>query len=93
VKYVKCFRKEKNVCVEVELHNCRVIDVKIFGDFFVYPEDAIEKLENALRMCSTKECIEKAIESISRYSTPLGFSWSDLVEALASIVEECSERG
>ncbi len=33
----------------LELHEGKIKNIKITGDFFMYPEDAIEKLENALQ--------------------------------------------
>lgn len=38
----------KLVKIELEFDNKKILGLKIFGDFFVYPEEGIEKVENAL---------------------------------------------
>lgn len=38
----------KLVCVEVDADSEKTTKVKITGDFFLHPEDALEKVEQAL---------------------------------------------
>ena len=38
----------KLVCVEVESSGKRIEKIKITGDFFLHPEDTIEKIERSL---------------------------------------------
>jgi lipoate-protein ligase A len=39
----------KLVCFSVEVEDGRVTSVRITGDFFLHPEDSIEKVEESLR--------------------------------------------
>lgn len=49
-------RAEKGV-IEVELATKEnsIVEIKITGDFFIYPEEAIEDIEEILLGCSTSE--------------------------------------
>lgn len=38
----------KLVCIDAECEDGRILSVKITGDFFLHPEERIEKLERAL---------------------------------------------
>jgi lipoate-protein ligase A len=71
----------KLVCVEVEAVRGRIIRVKITGDFFIHPEDAISGLENALRGASINTS-ESEAESILAANlgnaTLVGMSCHDL---------------
>lgn len=50
------FKAPKGVIkVELELKNNRISRVSISGDFFMYPEEAIEALERALEGVEAKE--------------------------------------
>ncbi len=83
----------KTLTIEMKIVNCRIVEITLSGDFFVYPETAIEELENLLKMCSSIECIEKAIDKVLNKATPLGFTWNDLKTILTSLYHEvCGMR-
>ncbi|WP_168371214.1 lipoate protein ligase C-terminal domain-containing protein [Pyrodictium occultum] len=70
---------------------CRVSQVSITGDFFVYPPEALEALEDALRGCSSTSCITKAVRQTAERAEALGFTWSQLAAALTRMYDEaCS---
>lgn len=54
----------KLVKIELDFVNETILSVKIFGDFFVYPEEGIEKIEEALagKMLEEKQIIQ-AVEN------------------------------
>ena len=81
----------KTVTITMKISNCRILAVTIGGDFFAYPEDSIDKLERALLMCASTECIEHAIQIVSRNARLLGFSWEELKRLLVEVFREgCS---
>lgn len=54
--------------VELELANSKISDISISGDFFMYPEESIEKLEQGLRGVEIKK--KKLLEAVQKfYST------------------------
>ena len=58
---------EKYIRISVRIEEGRVREVYIRGDFFCYPEDAIERLENALvgrRPEEIPEAFRKAMEGV-----------------------------
>ena len=52
------FKAEKGV-IEVELSHdeVKITEIKITGDFFIYPEEAIELIEDTLRNTRTEKNI------------------------------------
>jgi len=38
----------KLICIEAEIRDGRIEKIKITGDFFLHPEDTIEKIEHSL---------------------------------------------
>jgi len=77
----------KTVSVALDLGgDCRIERVVFTGDFFVYPEHALEELEEELRGCSSAECIEAAFRRVEEEgATAVGFTWGGLA---ARLVEE-----
>jgi len=49
----------KLVAVELELVQNELSDIKIYGDFFMHPEESINDLENSLKHSKQKEIEEK----------------------------------
>ncbi|MBD3204703.1 hypothetical protein GF327_10510 [Candidatus Woesearchaeota archaeon] len=44
-------KEEKLLKIDLNFKNNKITDIKIKGDFFAYPEEAIEKLEKELIDC------------------------------------------
>jgi hypothetical protein len=82
-------RHGKTVKLDVALSDqCEIVNVVVSGDFFAYPEDAIEKLEDKLRYCNSRECIENAFEAL-REAVVLRVDVKDLENKLVELVEKC----
>ena len=85
---VKSVYKAKKglIRVDKEVTNGIITEVRITGDFFMYPEDSLPLLENRLRgVKNDKESIRDAVKSFFKDTgtvTPF-VTEEDLVEALA----------
>ncbi len=67
----------------------RFTEVKIRGDFFIEPPEALHLIEDrikGMRADSKKELIEDSIREIE--ATLIGFSASDIAEAVKESVED-----
>lgn len=64
--------------------NIRTIDsIRITGDFFVYPEDSLEKLEKHLKgIRLEKEMLKKEIDICLNKAEPFGFDSESLADAI-----------
>lgn len=74
--------------VEVE-HEAGVVKrVKLTGDFFLYPEDAIGEIERSLVGCEVNEIAERVDNIASRGQAQLiGFTPQDVQDAIKLAVE------
>jgi len=70
--------------------NCVIKDIIISGDFFAYPEDAIERLESRIRECSSRVCIEEAFKELVN-TTILGVNVEDLKNRVILLLEDCKK--
>lgn len=85
-------RYTKTVKLDMELANdCSVLNTVLSGDFFTYPEEAIDRLEEKLRGCGDVTCVEEAFTALDN-ATILGFDKSDLAKKIKEIIRECRER-
>ncbi len=55
--------------------------IKICGDFFVYPEEKIDELEEVLNKKSAKEAVEQVLEN----ATLIGISKEDLIRLIERV--------
>ena len=80
----------KTVTARLELDDgCRIRRVVFTGDFFVYPEEAFEQLEQRLAGCETRSCVLEAFRAVAATGAkPIGFTWEGLSEALLGEWEE-----
>jgi len=67
------------------LQNGKIRDIRITGDFFMYPEEAIERLEKALEGIhfdekNIKKAVGKALEDVEL----IGVAADDFVAAIMS---------
>lgn len=91
--YKEVARYSKTIEIELIVNNCRVVSLKLSGDFFVYPEDAIEKVEESARGCTSAECLIKALD-VLRDVTILGFDLKDVKEKIINAFNNlCRESG
>ncbi|MCX8204778.1 MAG: hypothetical protein N3H31_03920 [Candidatus Nezhaarchaeota archaeon] len=84
----------KLVRAEVEVEGGRLVDVKITGDFFLYPEEAILDIESSLRGLSVENDYSSIIESkLSQAGAQLvGAAPGDVAEAIRRAVKEALGR-
>lgn len=85
----------KLVCVELE-YNDRINEIKILGDFFLYPEDSLQKIENALVGMSIDASPEEISKRISKVAEEegaefLGMTPKDIAETICAAVKKCGE--
>jgi lipoate-protein ligase A len=81
----------KLVRVDAEAENGRLRDVMVSGDFFLYPEEALEAITGALHGVSVSES-EQGIASLVRDAIPAGTEWlGSSPEALAIAVRRAIE--
>ncbi len=76
--------------VKFNINQKKIRDLQITGDFFVYPTDAIEIVENGLNGCLIdKEIINNLFEKITikHNITIIGFTGKDLALAILSAKE------
>lgn len=77
----------KSVKVDVELGDDMVIrDIVISGDFFAYPEEELERLEEALKGRRVTEAPEIIMGFRGRV-TLLGAGLEDIIELIKRIME------
>ena len=76
-KLIKC---------KIELQEGKIKRIKITGDFFMYPEDAIEKLEKALQgiQFDEKEISRKVKEALNGVEL-IGATMEDFVDAIINV--------
>jgi len=80
----------KTVKIDLALsEDCRVQEVIISGDFFIYPEESLEELEERLKGCGESVCIEDAFKTLES-STLLGVNLEDVKRRIVEIVEKCT---
>jgi len=71
-----------------ELKDNKIVEIKITGDFFIYPEEKISELENAIRneILEEKSLIKKLQEVIEKEKIELfGVSAESIVKAITNL--------
>lgn len=79
----------KLVVIDIRVINNQVIDLEISGDFFAYPEDAIDVLEENLKGLDLS-CIENVLLEKSSNIIFIGLEVGDLIKALRGV--KCIEE-
>ena len=80
----------KLIKVRLQSEQGKITEVKIFGDFFMHPEEAIDVLENKLQGSELDEIkLRERIGSIleSNSVRVFGFKAKDLAKAIMKAVE------
>jgi len=89
VKNVYKSKKLIRVFLEYNEYNKTIHTIKITGDFFVYPEESIEKLEKILIGSKLeKDIIKQRIEVALKDSETFGFDSESMVEAILRCVND-----
>lgn len=73
--------------LEVAIENLKIKDIKITGDFFIYPEDSVFDLEKKLRGKTEKESIKVTEKFLSNVESP-GIGVDDFKKAFEKAFEE-----
>jgi len=91
IKAKSISKLEKLVKIELSYlqKSMEIKSIKITGDFFLHPEETIEKLEVSLvGVKLEKESIKNKIESILKNSEFYGFNVDSLSNAIVDCVKE-----
>ena len=91
IKAKSISKQEKLVKIELaySLKSMEIKSIKITGDFFLHPEETIEKLEVSLvGVKLEKKSIKNKIESILKNSEFYGFDVDSLSNAIVDCVKE-----
>ncbi|RUM48103.1 MAG: hypothetical protein DSY37_00535 [Hyperthermus sp.] len=84
----------KTITVEARVSGeCRLEDVKITGDFFIYPPEALEEYERLLRGCENAECYLNAAAIMERTAEAIGFDWRLVSERIIKALERYCSPG
>jgi len=76
--------------IELEVEENKVENVIISGDFFAYPAEAIEEMENQIRGCE----LSKLLEVVERYRNRVklvGVRFDDLRELVETVIKKLME--
>ena len=76
----------------IDTNECRITQIQISGDFFLYPSEALDELEERLRGCNSEECIYSVVDKFAEKTTAVGLDYDALKTALAEILSDvCSK--
>jgi len=72
--------------IDLEMENNIIQDIKITGDFFIYPEEGILSIENSLRGVDKNQVVKALKKSLSPGKIKIiGFDISDIERAISSL--------
>ncbi|MEL9908867.1 MAG: lipoate protein ligase C-terminal domain-containing protein [Desulfurococcus sp.] len=77
MRLTRVLRGEKTVSIDIEVEECVIRRIMFSGDFFAYPEENIEKLEESLKNCRNIECINNAFKTVEN-TLFIGVNWETL---------------
>ncbi len=81
VRVVKRSKAGKTLVVDVEFDNNRISSIVISGDFFAYPEEAVEEIEEELR----NTIVDNARRILEKYRSKVelvGITIDDIIDAV-----------
>lgn len=77
------FKSKKLLKVSLEHEGSRVVSITVHGDFFLYPEEKIGQLEDALKgVLLERATLESAIGGFLKGAEAFGFDAPDLATAI-----------
>lgn len=88
---VRKVKGRKMIKIEAEFDEGRIVNVIISGDFFAFPIDIVERIENSLkgRKAERRE-IENVIKELSSEGVLVGVSFNDILEMLLQMLPNSS---
>ncbi len=78
--------------VTINTNDCRIAQIKISGDFFLYPPEALDELEERLRGCNSEDCIYSVVDKFAEKTTAIGLDYNALKTVLAEILGNVCSR-
>ncbi len=84
---VKRIQGGKTVKVDIRVYNGVIEDIVISGDFFAYPEEAIDQLEEELKGKKIED-VDKVLNKYRDHIELVGLTFHDL----ASLIRELIRR-
>jgi hypothetical protein len=89
LSFVYKSRKLLKIRLSYDESQNRIRSIFITGDFFLYPESALEKIEENLRSVTvTEDNILTSVTQSLEGSQPFGFDAKSLTEAIVSCVRQ-----
>jgi Zn ribbon nucleic-acid-binding protein len=82
---LKIYKAGKLIKIDVESKENKISKLRIYGDFFLHPEDSIEIIENVLIGCRYDRCaIKKTIDTVMKKNNiqSVGIDSDSLSEAI-----------
>ncbi len=79
----------KLVVIDAHIHDNKIINLEISGDFFAYPEEAIDDLENQLKDLHLSD-LERALIEKSSNIVFIGLGVDDIIRAIREM--KCVEE-
>jgi len=80
--------KGKIIGIDLILEDNRIADIVIFGDFFAYPPEIIDELQNSLRNCRLDE-VRDIVYRVCWKGKLVGIDANDIVNVIFKAIEEC----
>lgn len=79
------------VRLTVDTEASRIIEARITGDFFLYPEDALWKLEESLRGAAVAEVADRVRDALKE-ARLVGSTAEDFIEAIMEAAGKAEVR-
>jgi len=77
----------KLVCIDVEGAEGRIASIRITGDFFLHPEETIEKIENALIGAPVNEVATRVASTLKENDAQfIGVSPGDIERMIGKVI-------
>ncbi len=82
----------KTIVLDMVIEGCHVVSLRISGDFFVYPEEAVEEAEKLVADCDSAECVRSTLTSMAERSETVGMDWRVVGEEAARLFTRLCRR-
>jgi len=80
--------KGKTVGVELILKNDKILDILLHGDFFAYPPEIIDEVQNSLKNVDLA-CVEDVVRKVCSKGKLVGINVRDIIDVIFKAVKEC----
>ncbi len=88
--FIKKIPGGKTIKIDVDVDDNVIRNIVVSGDFFAYPEERLEELENAIKGKTISSAIN-IIKSFSDKIILLGVSFDDIIELLNKVLNKVEE--